>query len=265
MKKILIRGGGDLATGVAIKLIKCGYSVVITELERPLSVRRLVSFSEAIYDQSIEVEGFKAQRAENPSAISAFLDQGITPVLTDPDLECLRSENFCCLVDARITKNFSTYELNDALFVVGLGPGFIVGNNCHAAIETERGHYLGRVYWQGSPTPDSGVPEGDPRRVFRAPTSGEVKVIKEIGSSVGVGEPIASVGGVQVLAPLAGMIRGMVRNGTYLKEGTKLGDVDPRNQRAFCTSVSDKAFAIGGGVLEAILMHERAYNGTTKG
>ena len=265
MRKILIRGGGDLATGVAVRLHRCGFQVAIAELAQPLSVRRWVSFSEAVYDGRVNVEDVTSVSVGSAAEIEQAWAESVLPVMVDPDLAMMEQISFDAMVDARLAKQVETPQLMRRIFTVGLGPGFTAGQNCHAAIETERGHTLGRVYWTGSTKPDSGVPEGDPRRVFRAPEDGTVEVLADIGSSVIAGDLMAKVAGLPVLAPLNGVIRGMIRPGIHVRKGVKIGDVDPRGDPAYCRMVSDKAFAIAGSVLEAILVQARRLNGQGQG
>lgn len=260
MQNVIIRGGGDLASGTAIKLKKCGYNVVITELEKPLSVRRKVSFSEAIYDGEIEIEGYLGRKAKDEADALLAMEGLEIPILVDPELEILRATNFSALVDSRIMKARQDYRLTEELLVVGLGPGFTCGQNCHAAVETQRGHHLGRLYWQGSTSEDTGTPEGDPRRVFRAPVNGMVKTVLDIGTAVNKGDLIAFISDIPIYAPISGVIRGMIRDGSYLTAGVKMGDVDARNEPRYCTSVSDKAFAVAGAVLEALIVYQNRKN-----
>ncbi|GAB4577777.1 MAG: selenium-dependent molybdenum cofactor biosynthesis protein YqeB [Anaerolineales bacterium] len=254
---ILLRGGGDLASGVALRLHRAGIRVLITELSQPLAVRRTVSFAQAVYQGEMTIEGITARRVNSLAHASEILQSGAIPVLIDPPAETLNLQlstfNFPALVDARLTKRPPDLSINAAPLVIGLGPGFIPGQNCHAAVETKRGHTLGRVYWDAAPEADTGLPEGDPARVLRAPTEGILQTFVEIGARVTGGQPIAEVDGHSIVAPFAGVLRGLLHPGLPVKCGMKIGDVDPRNDPAYCFQVSDKALAIGGGVLEAIL------------
>ncbi len=259
---ILIRGGGDLASGVALRLHHAGMAIVITELERPLVIRRTVSFAEAIYKGETQVEDVKAERVNSYSAIESSLRKGNIPVLVDPDCKILdrlrqTSLQVSVLVDGRMTKGPPYLRIDSAPLVIGLGPGFVAGENCHAVIETNRGHYLGRVIWEGSPLPDTGVPEGFGEgyrdRVLRAPTDGEFLARSEICASLKTGDLIAEVGGAPILAPFDGVLRGLLHTGLQVEEGFKVCDIDPRNDPTYCQLVSDKSLAIAGGVLEAIL------------
>ncbi|MBU1661125.1 MAG: EF2563 family selenium-dependent molybdenum hydroxylase system protein [Chloroflexi bacterium] len=263
---ILLRGGGDLATGVAMRLHRCGLKVIITELPQPLAVRRLVSFCEAVYRGQITVEGLTARLAADPDEAIHILQTGEIPVLIDPQCETLHPPHSTlhppsftphALVDARMTKRPPGLGMDAAPLVIGLGPGFVAGENCHAAIETNRGHYLGRVIWDGAPQPNTGIPgavtQKQSQRVLRAPADGILHNLIEIGAAVKSGQLIAEVDGQPILAPFDGILRGLLHDGLTVKRGLKLGDVDPRNDPQYALTVSEKALAIGGGVLEALL------------
>lgn len=253
---VLIRGGGDIASGVALRLHRAGYRVLIAELAQPLAVRRTVSFSEAVYEGEWTVEGVTARRAESDSEAVDLLQNGIIPVLVAPDLDSI-SLDYTILVDARLKKRADDFRLSSQTLTIGLGPGFTAGVNCHAAIETNRGHTLGRVYWKGSALPDTSSPEGDPRRVLRAPTDGIITAHVEIGQHVEGGQEVAAVAGEPVTSPFKGIVRGMIRPGLKVSKGLKIGDIDSRDDPNLCKLVSDKALAVGGGVLEAILSYKK--------
>ena len=258
---VLLRGGGDLASGVALRLQRAGLKVVITELEQPLAVRRAVSFAETVYEGQHTVEGVAA-RLVKPEQLPAALEAGEIPVLIDPDASILLSSFiFTVVIDARLLKAPPTPLPIDVPLHIGLGPGFHAGVNCHAAIETRRSHTLGRVYWNGLTQPDSGQPEGDPRRVLRAPSDGIFIGHKQIGEHCEPGELIAEVKSIknrksEIVSPLRGVLRGLIRDGVQVTKGLKVGDVDPRDDPSACFLVSDKALAIGGAALEAILTRE---------
>jgi xanthine dehydrogenase accessory factor len=255
---ILLRGGGDLATGAALRLHRAGIKVVITELAQPLAVRRAVSFAETVYEGRHTVEGVTG-RLVQPEQLSAALEANEIPVLIDPNADILLSSFFFLVViDGRLLKTTPPPLPKEVPLHIGLGPGFHAGVNCHAVIETRRGHTLGRVYWNGMTQPDSGQPEGDPRRVLRAPTDGVLIGHKKIGEHVDEGEAIASVlvdnkTSNQVQSPFRGVLRGLIHDGIHVTKGLKIGDVDPRDDPSACFLVSDKALAIGGGALEAVL------------
>lgn len=256
---VLLRGGGDLASGVALRFHRAGIRVVITELAEPLAVRRTVSFGEAVYDGVHTVEGVTARRVEREQ-IASVLDAGEIPVLIDPDAGILLSSLFFpVVIDARLLKTTPTPLPVDIPLHIGLGPGFHAGVNCHAVIETRRSHTLGRVAWDGASQPDSGQPEGDPRRVLRAPEAGLLVGHRRIGEHCEVGELIAEIETrsenqkSKIVSPLKGVLRGLIRDGIHVSKGLKIGDVDPRDDPGSCYLVSDKALSIGGAALEAIL------------
>jgi xanthine dehydrogenase accessory factor len=227
---------------------------VVTELAQPLAVRRAVSLGEAIYEGVHSVEGVTAQRAEPHQVIQA-LEANAIPVLVDPNADILLSGlAFPVVIDARLIKVPPDPLRGEVQLHIGLGPGFQAGLNCHAVIETRRSHTLGRVYWSGASQPDSGQPEGDPRRVLRAPVGGVLTAKAQIGDHVREGQAVAVVGaGEPIVSPLKGVLRGLIRPGIPVRQGLKIGDVDPRDDTSACFLVSDKALAIGGAVLEAIL------------
>ncbi len=253
---VLIRGGGDLASGVALRLVRSGFQVVVTELPQPLVVRRSVAFAEAIYSHEIQVEEVRALLAKCED-VPGLLEQKTVPVLNDPDAACRTALHPDVIVDGRMTKQPPDIGRGAAAMVIGLGPGFTAGVNCDAVVETMRSHFLGRVYWQGTALPDTGLPEAvsnhQADRVLRAPADGVLQTYFEIGDLVPEGEVIAEVGGELVRAQFPGMLRGLMKSGLEIKAGAKIGDLDPRLDGKLHEYVSDKALAVGGGVLEAIL------------
>ena len=258
---IIIRGGGDLASGVALRLHRVGFQIAILELEKPLAVRRTVSFSEAVYEGSQTVEGVTA-RIVSADQFQVTLEAGEIPLLIDPSANILRNQFMTSprstfVVDARLIKQTPEILAVEVPLHIGLGPGFVAGENCHAVIETRRSHTLGRVFWQGSPQPDSGQPEGDPRRVLRASTAGTITAHANIGDHVEEGQLVATIQSgdqkSEVKSQFAGILRGLIRPGIEVTEGMKIGDVDSRDDINLCKLVSDKALSVGGGVLEAIL------------
>ena len=253
---VLIRGGGDIASGVALRLHRAGYRIFITELAQPLAVRRTVSFSEAVYEGEWTVEGVAARKIETDSEAIGLMQNGIIPVLVAPDLESI-SLDYSILIDARLIKRVEDTRLSPQTLTIGLGPGFTAGVNCHAAIETNRGHTLGRVYWEGSALPDTSNPEGDPNRVLRAPVDGIITAHVKIGQHVEGGQEVVSVADVPVSSPFKGIVRGMIRPGLKVNKRLKIGDIDSRDDPNLCKLVSDKALAVGGGVLEAILSYRK--------
>jgi xanthine dehydrogenase accessory factor len=254
---IAIRGGGDLGSGVAIRLKRAGFPVIITDLAHPLCVRRLVCFSQAVTSEKMSVEGIQAELCTDVAQIDSILHSGAIPVLVDPDAQLLLEIHPLVWVDARMTKRPPETTIDVASLVLGLGPGFTAGLDCHAVIETNRGHRMGRVFWEGSTEPDTGLPESvkDFRveRVLYAPADGILHLQKQICDRIRLGEVLFDVDGVEVIAPFDGVLRGMLPEGQAVNAGLKVGDLDPRGDPSLCRLVSDKALAVGGGVLEAIL------------
>lgn len=254
---VLVRGGGDLASGVIYRLHQAGIQVAVTELHDPLVVRRKVAFAEAVYQGTVRVEGVQAQLAQDPRQALQLLQAGLVAVLIDPQADSRFSLKPLVIVDGRMTKKPPDLPMQAAALLIGLGPGFTAGSNCHAVIETNRGHSLGRVIWDGPAMADTGIPEAvlyqREERVLRAPASGILQNSAEIGDQVKRGEIVAEVAGVPILAPFDGVLRGLVHSGRQVSEGLKIGDLDPRNDPAYVTRISDKSLAVGGGVLEAVL------------
>ena len=258
---ILIRGAGDLASGIGLRLWRAGFAVVMTEIERPTTIRRTVAFSQAVIDGRCTVEERSAQRAADPEEALTLLERGILPVLVDPDCRCREALKPLALVDAILAKRNLGTAMSDAPIVIGVGPGFTVGVDCHAAVETMRGHTLGRVLYCGSPLPNTNIPgliggfAGE--RVLRAPADGVFREALRIGDRVKAGDVAGWVGDAPMLCTLDGVLRGLLASGIRVHKGMKAGDVDPRNDPDYCKTASDKALAIGGGVLEAILHFRR--------
>lgn len=260
---VLIKGGGDLGTGTAWRLHRAGFPIVVTERERPLVVRRTVSFASAVFEGEIAVEGVTARRVYGAGDAVRLVDDGIVPVLVDPHCGSRVALKPVVLIDAIMAKRNTGTAISDAPFVVALGPGFRPGVDCHCVVETQRGHKLGRVLWSSPAEPNSGVPgeigNKGAERVLRAPSDGTLIGVKCIGDKVSAGEVIARVDGIQgaagkaVIAPFDGIVRGLAHDGLQVREGMKIGDVDPRAQREHCFTISDKALAVGGGALQAIL------------
>jgi xanthine dehydrogenase accessory factor len=266
---VLIRGAGDLASGVAARLHRSGFPVVMTELPAPLLVRRTVCFGEAVWDGATTVEGITARLFPDADAALAALAMPSTdrfiPVLVDPEATSRPALAPRVLIDARMTKGAPRHEtarraessITDAPLVLALGPGFTARVDCHAVIETHRGHMLGRVYWQGSALPNTGVPGEvggeSANRVLRAPVDGVLTGRASIADRVEEGQIVATVNGVPIHAGCAGVLRGLIRDGVQAAAGMKVGDIDPRAEPEHCYLISDKSLAVAGGVLEAIL------------
>lgn len=259
---VLIRGAGDLASGIALRLHHARMQIVMTDLPRPTAIRRTVCFSQAILFGTMTVEDVTAQLAETPEQALAILKAGRIPVLADPEAHCIAALHPDAVVDAILAKRNLGTRITDAPCVVGVGPGFTAGVDCHAAIETMRGHTLGRVITDGSPLPNTNIPgliggfAGE--RVLRAPADGIFRQRLEIGAMVEQNEIAGYVGDEPMRCQIGGVLRGLLADGTPVHKGMKAGDVDPRGERSYCDLVSDKALAIGGGVLEAILRFTEA-------
>lgn len=250
---VIVRGGGDLATGTIYRLWKLGFAVLALEIERPLVVRRTVAVAQAVFDGECAVEGMRAVKIYSPEEFDPSL--GIN-VLIDPSAESTRTLKPEIMVDALIAKYNNGTRINMAPIVIGLGPGFSAPDDVHAVIETQRGHSLGRVIWRGAAEPNTGDPGmvgGYGReRLLRAPANGSVKEFCRIGDSVAENEIIAEVAGVPVKTVLAGVVRGLIHPSVTVVKGQKIGDIDPRNDPSYCQTISDKALSVAGGVLEAI-------------
>jgi len=254
---VIIRGGGDLASGIAIRLHRVGIKLIICELSEPLTVRRSVSFSEAVYQGEVKVEDVSAVLVSNLSEAIEIIDLGKIPVIIDPELSVLRELKPLVLIDGRMRKKPPEEKIDSDAMLIGIGPGFNAGKDCDAVVESKRGHTLGRVIWQGSAIADTGI-AGEvlgfaKERVLHAPQAGILRPQKTIGDFVEKDEIIAYVDGFPVLSSFDGMIRGMAHDGIRVHKGMKIGDVDPRRDPNLCQLVSEKALAIAGGVLEAML------------
>lgn len=253
---VMIRGAGDIATGIALRLWRAGLDTALCDVAQPTAIRRTVCFSEAIRLGETSVEDVKARRAE-PSEVRGLLSQGILPVLVDPDGSSIRELRPDAVVDAILAKRNLGTTMDMSPVVIGVGPGFTVGKDCHAAVETMRGHFLGRVLYEGSPIPNTNIPgliggfAGE--RVLRAPADGVFRSTRRIGDLVEEGDTVGYVEGVPMRCTIGGVLRGLLADGIPVHKGMKSGDVDPRGEISYCFTVSDKASAVGGGVLEAIM------------
>jgi len=250
---VVVRGGGDLGTGTIYRLWKVGFSVLVLEAPCPLVVRRSVAVAQAVFDGECCVEGMRAVKI---SSAEGFDPSFGVNVLIDPLAESIKMLKPEIVIDAIVAKrNIGTHK-EMAPLVIGLGPGFAAPDDVDAAIETNRGHNLGRVITNGSPEQDTGDPGiiagYGKERLLRAPASGAVKEYRRIGDSVSKGEIIAEVAGLPVKANVAGIVRGLIHPSAIVTKGLKIGDIDPRNDPSYCLTISDKALSVAGGVLEAI-------------
>ncbi len=254
---VLIRGGGDIGSGIAWRLHQCGFRVMITEISQPLAVRRRVSFCEAVYDGRAEIEGVRAILAGSAEEAQGVWDREEIPLLVDPECKIRSTVRPEVLVDAVLAKKNLGTSIHDAPLVIAVGPGFEAGKDCRFVVETNRGHHLGRLLVSGSAEPNTGIPGPvmgiTEDRVLRAPAGGTWNAELDIGVFVKTGDRIGSVEGITVEAKIAGVIRGLIRQGVKVHPGMKIGDIDPRCRPEYCVTISEKALAIAGGVLEGIL------------
>jgi len=259
---VVVKGGGELGSGVAHKLFRSGFKVCILERERPTVERRMVSYASAIFFGEFEVEGVKAKRARDvDEAIEILESREAIPVLIDPEWSSLRRLKPMVVVDAIMAKRNLGTKIDEAPLVIGLGPGFRAGEDVHVVIETLRGHNLGRVIESGCAEKDTGEPEPIMgytfERILYSPSDGVLKIVKDIGEFVREGETVCMVDGLNVAAKLSGIVRGLLMDGMRVRKGQKIGEIDPRGKREYVYTISDRARAVAGGVLEAILSRFR--------
>lgn len=258
---ILIRGAGEMASGVAWRLFQSHFNILLTEIPQPLAVRREVSFCEAVYEGQKKVEGVEAVLITSEDDVRKIWVSGCIPLVIDPGLNRSLSLNPHVLVDAILAKKNKGTQINQAPLVIALGPGFRAGSDAHLVVETNRGHNLGRILTEGEAEADTGIPGTiggyAVERVLKAPSEGIITTRKKIGDPVVPGEIVAEVAGQPVKARIKGVLRGLIREGTPVPVGLKVGDIDPRGNPAYCTTISEKARAIAGAVLEGIM---RQYN-----
>ena len=256
---VIIRGGGDLATGTIHSLFSCGFKVLVLETDRPTTIRRLAAFSEAVYQNEVVVENVRARLAETLEDISRCWETGVVPVARDSMGQWINKLKPQVVVDGIIAKkNLGTHKAMAPL-VLGLGPGFCAGEDVHGVIETMRGHNLGRIILKGSALPNTGVPGViagvSKERVIHAPAAGRMRENVSIGDIVKKGDIIAYIDTIPVYATIDGVLRGLLHGGLKVPVGFKIADIDPRiSEQENCITISDKARTIAGGVLQAILM-----------
>ncbi|RJR39837.1 MAG: EF2563 family selenium-dependent molybdenum hydroxylase system protein [Desulfobacteraceae bacterium] len=259
---VLIRGGGDIGTGIAWRLHHCGFQLIITEIPQPLAVRRKVSFCEAVYDGFTEVEGVKATLVDAAEGAQAVWERGGIPLMIDPECRTKSTLKPQVLVDAVLAKRNLGTSIHDAPLVIAVGPGFQAGRDCHFVVETNRGHHLGRLLLSGSAEPNTGIPGPvmgiTEDRVLRAPAAGKWHSEMDIGAFVNPGDRVGTVQGRAVQAGIGGVIRGLIRQGVHVEPRMKIGDIDPRGRQEYCNTISEKALAIAGGVLEGILRFRKS-------
>lgn len=258
---VVIRGAGDLASGIALRLFRAGASIVMLDVAVPTAVRRTVCFSEAIRLGETQVEDVRGKRCADADEAARVAAAGEIALLVDPEGTSIPQLAPDAVVDAIVAKRNLGTTRDIAPIVIGVGPGFRAGDDasadCHAAVETKRGHYLGRVIMSGSPIPNTGVPGNigghTTDRVLRAPADGLFEPRAEIGDRVSAGDVVGMVAGQPLLATIDGVLRGLLQEGCPVTRGMKAGDIDPRCKPGHCCTCSDKARAVAGGVLEALL------------
>ncbi len=261
---VLVRGGGDLASGVISRLHQCGFKILVTECKNPSAIRRLAAFCPAVWEGTSQVEDIRCRRIETVDDAEAVHLAGEIPLLADEQCRCIQSLRPAAVVDAILAKrNLGTTKAM-APITVALGPGFSAGEDVDLVVETMRGHHLGRVIAKGPALANTGIP-GEicgftHQRVIHAPAEGEMVFVPgvDIGAFVRRGQVLCTVGGTPVYATMDGVLRGLIREGFPVHKGLKIADIDPRpEQAAHCNTVSDKALAIAGGVVEALLSESR--------
>lgn len=259
--KILIRGAGDLATGIASRLYGTGHQILMTEIEVPLTVRRTVALSRAVYEDRAQVEEMLGVLVKDQAGAEQAIAKGDIAVMVDETASCREWFHPDVIVDAVLAKKNLGTKITDAPFVIGVGPGFTAGADCNCVIETKRGHTLGNIIWRGSAIPNTGVPGNVAgytiERLIRAASDGILEPKVQIGDFVEKGQVVAVTGGVPVYAQMSGIVRGMLQAGVQVPCNLKIGDIDARAEVSHCYTISDKARAIGGGVLEAVTGFER--------
>lgn len=262
---VIVRGGGDIASGVIQKLHRIGFRVLILEAEKPTSIRRTVCFSEAIYETKKIIEGITAVHVNNIDEIYHAWEEGFIPVIVDPKGLFIKKLKPIAVIDAIIAKRNTCLNKSLAPITIGIGPGFIAGKDCNVIIESNRGHNMGRLIYEGSAELNTGIPGNiagyTAERLLRSPDDGIITLEHDIGDFVKTGEVIAHVNNKGINAKIDGIVRGLIRGGSYVTKGFKVGDVDPRvDQMKNCFTISDKAMAIGGAVLEAVMIEMRRIN-----
>lgn len=259
-KTVIVRGGGDIASGVIHRLFMSGFKVIVLEVEEPLSIRRTVSFSQAIYDGEVSVEGVKGVKAKNLEEIEKIIKNNQVPIISDKNGDMISKIKPMAVIDAILAKKNLGTNKDMARVTIGIGPGFNAGEDVDLVIESNRGHYLGRVIHKGRAIKNTSVPGSvmgyDNERVIRATSDGIVKATYKIGDKVEKGDIVCKVGDNSIKTEISGILRGMIMDGLYVKKGLKIGDVDPRGIKDYAFTISDKARAIGGAVLEGILYLE---------
>ena len=254
---IIVRGAGELASGAIRRLVLAGFTVIALEIPKPLCVRRTVSFASAVFEGEVKIEGVTGKYFETSGEALLAARDGVAGIVVDPAGESIAKFSPKTVIDARMMKDNPDTSPKMAETVIALGPGYTAPEDAHYVIETSRGHDLGRVIKEGSALPNTGVPGevgGEAaKRVLRATADGEFKSLIQLGEMVSEGEPVGEVNGEKVTAEISGLLRGLIHDGVRIQKGTKIGDVDPRGNPDYLRTISDKANAIAGGVMEAVM------------
>ena len=258
---VVIRGAGDVATGIGYRLHRCGYKVLHLDIEKPMVIRRTVAFTQAIFDGEAEVDGVKCKLVKNMDEIKDAFENDYVAVMVDGEAKIINELKPDVVVDSIIAKKNLGMNKDMARTTIAVGPGFVAGEDVDVVVESNRGHFLGSIILDGSAAPNTGEPGNiagfTSERVIRANADGIIKNVREIGDIVKKGEPIAHIGETVVEASLDGVLRGLITDGTEVHIGLKIADVDPRGDKSYCYTITEKARAIGGAVLEGILHMEK--------
>lgn len=266
---IIVRGGGDIATGTISRLYNAGFPVLILEIAYPSAIRRNVAFSEAVYQGTQTIEGITCYLAKDFEQAIQYLNEEKLTMLIDPSADAVASIHPLAVVDAILAKKNLGTSKDMAPITIALGPGFCAGADVDAVIETKRGHNLGRIIYEGPAAPNTGIPgniEGySKERVIHSPAKGILKNVCHITDTVTKGQTIAVIetenDTIPVLATMDGLLRGLIRDEFPVTEGFKIADIDPRlDQYNNCFTISDKARSVAGGVLEALLHLKKEKN-----
>lgn len=256
-KLVVVRGGGDIASGIIHRLHRSGYKVIILEIDKPTVIRRTVSFAQVVYDNEIIIEEVKAVKINSIDEVSKVLENNEIPLIIDSNGKSIKELKPFVVVDAILAKKNIGTKIDFAPIVIGVGPGFTAGEDVNAVIESNRGHNLGKVILKGSAEPNTGIPGEiagfSSERVIKSHTEGIVKHKAKIGDIVTKGETLGYINDSSIISPIDGVLRGLIQEGIKVPKDFKIGDVDPREKVNYCFTISDKARAIGGAVLEAIL------------
>lgn len=258
---VIVRGGGDIATGTIYRLHRCGYAVLILETDKPTAIRRKAAFCEAVYDGTAAVEGVVCRKVDTAGQCEEAWRNREIPLMIDPNAEMIEKLHPEAVIDAILAKKNLGTNRSMAPLTIALGPGFCAGTDVDYVIETMRGHQLARILEDGYAIPNTGVPGMiggyGSERVIHAPASGIIRAAVQIGDLVEKGQTLAMIGDVKVEATLTGVLRGIIRDGFAVKKGLKIADIDPRKeQKRNCSTISDKARCIAGSVLEVLVRNQ---------